>query len=130
MKLGLALSGGGIRAAVFHLGVLRRLADQDLLETTSQISTVSGGTLVLAALMSKAGMRWPSSDGYRTQLYPTLRELLTTTDLFSLRALGWSGAIRFNKRLINHRAGVLADLLERRWGVVGSVSELPDQPTW
>ena len=32
MEIGLTLSGGGIRAAVFHLGVLHRLADEDLLE--------------------------------------------------------------------------------------------------
>jgi NTE family protein len=45
MQIGLALSGGGIRAAVFHLGVLRRLAEQEFLENVSQISTVSGGSL-------------------------------------------------------------------------------------
>ncbi|MCP5188758.1 MAG: hypothetical protein H6991_13405, partial [Pseudomonadales bacterium] len=30
-KLGLALSGGGFRAALFHIGVLARLAECDLL---------------------------------------------------------------------------------------------------
>jgi patatin-like phospholipase len=44
-KIGLALSGGGIRAAVFHLGVLRRLAAENLLEAVSSLSTVSGGSL-------------------------------------------------------------------------------------
>ena len=28
MKIGLALSGGGMRAAIFHLGVLKWLAEQ------------------------------------------------------------------------------------------------------
>jgi NTE family protein len=130
MKIGLALSGGEIRAAVFHLGVLRRLADQDLLETTSQISTVSGGSLVLAALMCRADMSWPSSAEYRALLYPALRKLLTTTDLFSIKAIGWVGALRFNRRLINDRARVLADLLEQRWGVTGDLRGLPDQPVW
>jgi NTE family protein len=130
MKIGLALSGGGIRAAVFHLGVLRRLAEQDLLETVSQISTVSGGSLALAALMSKARMHWPSSAEYRTLIYPALKELLTTTDLFSFKAIGWAGVVRFNAQLLRHRAKVLADLLEKRWGVVGAVEQLPDQPTW
>ena len=93
MQIGLALSGGGIRAAVFHLGVLRRLAEQDLLESVTQISTVSGGSLVLAALISRAGIKWPGSEEYRTRLYPTLKELLTTTDLFSFKAVGWPGVI-------------------------------------
>ena len=63
MQIGLALSGRGYpRPAVFHLGVIRRLAEQELLESISVISTVSGGSLVLAALVSRAGMikLWPS----------------------------------------------------------------------
>jgi predicted acylesterase/phospholipase RssA len=53
-EIGLALSGGGVRAAVFHLGVLKRLADEGLLESVSAISTVSGGSLVMAAIVSRA----------------------------------------------------------------------------
>lgn len=45
-KLGLALSGGGFRASFFHLGVLARLADADLLRHVDVISTVSGGSIV------------------------------------------------------------------------------------
>jgi NTE family protein len=32
MKISLALSGGGFRATVFHLGVLARLAREDFIE--------------------------------------------------------------------------------------------------
>jgi NTE family protein len=45
-KLGLALSGGGFRAALFHIGVLARLADAGLLRHVQVISTVSGGSIV------------------------------------------------------------------------------------
>ena len=45
-KLGLALSGGGFRASLFHVGVLRRLAELDLLREISALSTVSGGSIV------------------------------------------------------------------------------------
>jgi NTE family protein len=45
-KLGLALSGGGFRAAFFHVGVLARLADAGLLRGVRVISTVSGGAIV------------------------------------------------------------------------------------
>ncbi len=130
MEIGLTLSGGGIRAAVFHLGVLRRLADEDLLESVSQLSTVSGGSLVTAAVIAKSQMRWPSSADYRSRVYPELRSLLTTTDLFSLKAVGWTGLLRFNRRLIRHRAKVLAELLAERWGVKGAVRDLPDRPAW
>ena len=45
-KLGLALAGGGFRAALFHLGVLRRLAELDLLRYVEVLSTVSGGSII------------------------------------------------------------------------------------
>ncbi|MFI5121524.1 MAG: patatin-like phospholipase family protein [Vicinamibacteria bacterium] len=48
-KVGLALSGGGFRAAFFHLGVLARLAELGLLRRVEVISTVSGGSIVGAA---------------------------------------------------------------------------------
>lgn len=49
MKLGLALSGGGFRASLFHLGVLARMAELDLLGKVEVLSCVSGGSIVGAA---------------------------------------------------------------------------------
>ena len=37
-------SGGGVRAAVFHVACLQRLALDGLLESTTFVSTVSGGS--------------------------------------------------------------------------------------
>lgn len=45
-KTGLALSGGGLRASLFHIGVLGRLAELDLLRYVDVISTVSGGSII------------------------------------------------------------------------------------
>ncbi|MBS1223690.1 MAG: patatin family protein [Proteobacteria bacterium] len=45
-KTGLALSGGGLRASLFHIGVLGRLAELDLLRHVDVISTVSGGSII------------------------------------------------------------------------------------
>lgn len=45
-KMGLALAGGGFRASLFHLGVLRRMAELDLLRHVQVLSTVSGGSIV------------------------------------------------------------------------------------
>ncbi|WNR44425.1 patatin-like phospholipase family protein [Paenibacillus roseipurpureus] len=44
--IGLALSGGGFRASLFHLGVMARLADEGLLKHVGVISTVSGGSII------------------------------------------------------------------------------------
>jgi NTE family protein len=48
--IGLALSGGGYRATLFHLGTLRRLAELGVLERIDQISSVSGGSITAGVL--------------------------------------------------------------------------------
>lgn len=45
-KVGLALSGGGFRASLYHLGVLARLAELDLLRHVEVLSCVSGGSII------------------------------------------------------------------------------------
>ena len=45
-KLGLALSGGGFRASLFHIGVLAALAERDLLRHVEVLSCVSGGSIL------------------------------------------------------------------------------------
>lgn len=52
--IGLCLSGGGFRAAVFHLGALIRLNEAALLPHIARISSVSGGSITAACL----GLRW------------------------------------------------------------------------
>ena len=48
--IGLALSGGGSRAAAFHLGTLRALEDLKLLDEVDVISGVSGGSVMTGLL--------------------------------------------------------------------------------
>ena len=45
-KFGLALSGGGFRASLYHIGVLARLAELDVLRNVEVLSCVSGGSIV------------------------------------------------------------------------------------
>ena len=45
-KLGLCLSGGGFRAALFHIGTLAALAERELLHKVEVLSTVSGGSII------------------------------------------------------------------------------------
>lgn len=45
-RFGLALSGGGYRAAAFHLGVFRKLNAIHLLDKIDVISTISGGSII------------------------------------------------------------------------------------
>lgn len=45
-KVGLGLSGGGFRASLYHIGVLAKLAELDLLRHVEYLSCVSGGSIV------------------------------------------------------------------------------------
>ena len=49
-RLGLALSGGGLRATLFHLGVVRFLRDAGLLGDVTHLVSVSGGSILGAHL--------------------------------------------------------------------------------
>lgn len=53
-EVGLALSGGGFRAALFALGVVWRLNECGWLKKLTHITSVSGGSITSAYL----GMRW------------------------------------------------------------------------
>ena len=76
-RIGLVLSGGGIRAMAFHAGVLRHMAEQGELEQVTHLSTVSGGSLVVGLIMQLAGGKWPSSEDYLANVAPRLSFLLT-----------------------------------------------------
>ena len=47
-KIGLALSGGGYRAAAYHIGTLRALHKLGILNKVDVISSVSGGSIIAA----------------------------------------------------------------------------------
>lgn len=57
-QVGLALSGGGFRASLFHLGGLWRLNEMGKLAEVGAISAVSAGALVAAVLAT----RWQALD--------------------------------------------------------------------
>lgn len=54
-RIGLALSGGGFRAAAFHLGVMRKLQELGLLDKLDLISCVSGGSIAGGTLAANWG---------------------------------------------------------------------------
>ncbi len=127
MKIALAFSGGGVRATVFHLGVLARLAREDLLGQVKVISSVSGGSLAAGLVFASTGFRWPGSAEYLHDVVPRIHSLLTS------RNLQWSFALRslmFPWRLASGRASVLGDAIERQWQITGNLSDLPISPLW
>ena len=64
-RLGLALSGGGYRAAAFHLGTLRKLDELGFLQQVDVLSTISGGSITGAAYCLHKGS-YPAFHAYMT----------------------------------------------------------------
>src|ERR1041385_7548720 len=58
-KIGLALSGGGCRASLYHLGPIRFLRDADILSKVTHITAVSGGSIIAAHLV----LNWDRYNG-------------------------------------------------------------------
>jgi NTE family protein len=56
----LCLSGGGYRAALFHLGAVRRLNELGVLGRIDTITSVSGGSILAAHLAKTMGAAWPA----------------------------------------------------------------------
>jgi NTE family protein len=56
--MALCLSGGGFRAALLHLGALRRLNELGVLSQVTTISSVSGGSILAAHLAERIRI-WP-----------------------------------------------------------------------
>jgi len=61
--LALCLSGGGYRAALFHLGAVRRLNELGVLGQVDTITSVSGGSILAAHLATTMGAEWPARRG-------------------------------------------------------------------
>lgn len=126
--IALALSGGGVRAMVFHLGVLRGLADRGDLERVSHISSVSGGSLVAGLVLQANNLSWPSSEQFLTTTLPSIKQLLCARSLErdTVRQL----ANPLNWRFLLSRANLLGIALEKLWGIKALLRDLPVAPEW
>ena len=58
-RIGLALSGGGFRACMYHLGLVRFLRDAGILPRITHITSVSGGSIFAAHLV----LNWDRYNG-------------------------------------------------------------------
>ena len=126
-NIGLALSGGGFRATVYHLGVLTRLAQSTLLERVSFLSTVSGGSLAIGLILDGEKPQWPTSDAFLVSTLPRARKLLTGP------SLQWAllrEQLRRFWTILGPRADLLSGLIRSLWNVSAKVGALPERPLW
>jgi hypothetical protein len=73
--IGLALSGGGLRATLFRIGTCWRLVELGILPKLARISSVSGGSIFAGVLATSwhALRADPSSDNYQRLVVGPLR---------------------------------------------------------
>src|SRR6516225_3480706 len=133
-KLGLALSGGGFRASLYHLGLLRFLRDAGILSQVMHITSVSGGSVMAAHL----ALNWDRYTGEAYQFDAAASELLDFVRLdvrnritrrFPLTIpLRWPCRLlgRANRRLT--RTGLLEFHYEKYLYGDVSLFELPEKP--
>src|SRR5262245_14807613 len=133
-RIGLALSGGGFRASLYHVGLVRFLRDADILSHVTHITSVSGGSILAAHLV----LNWDRYNGSPSEFDAAASELLAFVRLdvrnritrrFPLtlplrwprRLLGWS-----NRRLT--RTGLLEYHYEKYLYGDTSLFQLPENP--
>ena len=124
-KIGLALSGGGHRAAAFHLGVLSFLAKQGLLENITHLSTVSGGSVVMGLIYKMNDYKFPDSQTYLTKILPQIRPYFTDYSLEESMILNMLKKLTF----IN-RNSMLSYTLKRDWKIDANIQDIADTPVW
>src|SRR5215510_14415690 len=71
-KIGLALSGGGFRASLYHLGLIRFLRDAGILSRVTHVTAVSGGSVVAAHLL----LNWDRYNGSTAEFESAANEML------------------------------------------------------
>src|SRR5438270_176327 len=132
--IGLALSGGGFRASLYHLGLVRFLRDAGLLPRVTHITAVSGGSILAAHLV----LNWGRYNGSPSEFNAAAAELLAFVRLDVrnriLRRFPLALPLRWPRRLLGlsnrklTRTGLLEYHYERYLYGDTSLFELPEQP--
>jgi predicted acylesterase/phospholipase RssA len=133
-KLGLALSGGGFRASLYHLGLLRFLRDAGILPQVTHITSVSGGSVMAAHL----ALNWDRYNGDAAEFGRVASEFLSFVHLDIrnrlLRRFPLALPLRWPRRILGFsnrkltRTGLLEYHYERYLYGDRSLFELPEKP--
>jgi predicted acylesterase/phospholipase RssA len=134
MRIGLALSGGGFRATLFHLGLVRFLRDAGILRQVTHVTSVSGGSIMAAHL----ALNWDRYNGSAEDFDQAASQLLDFIRLDVrnriVRQFPLGLVVRWPRRLLglSNRQLTRTGLLERRYEkhLYGdkSMFELPESP--
>ena len=125
-RIGIALSGGGIRATIFHLGVLQWMAENNMLGDVAKISTVSGASLAIGLVYSHNSLKWPTDAEYLNDVLPSIRTVVLEKNI-QARALARALLLPCNWA---RKITVLSKTMCKNWGLYGNISDLEKIPEW
>ena len=133
-RIGLALSGGGFRASLFHLGLVRFLRDSGILPQVTHITSVSGGSILAAHLV----LNWDRYNGSPNEFDAVASEFLSFVRLDVrnriTRRYPLNIPVRWLRRLLGcsnrklTRTGLLEYHYEKFLYGDTSLFELPERP--
>src|SRR5436190_13555316 len=133
-KIGLALSGGGFRATLYHLGLIRFLRDAGILTQVTHITSVSGGSVTAAHLV----LNWDRYNGSANDFDAAASELIAFVRMDVrnriLRRFPLAFPLRWPRKLLGRsnrkltRAGLLEYHYENHLYGDTSLFELPEKP--
>jgi predicted acylesterase/phospholipase RssA len=133
-KIGLALSGGGFRASLYHLGLVRFLRDAGVLPSVTHITAVSGGSIIAAHLV----LNWDRYNSSPGEFDAAASELLSFVRMDVrnriLRRYPLAFPLRWPRRLLGRsnrkltRTGLLEWHYEKYLYGDTSLFELPEKP--
>jgi NTE family protein len=124
--IGLALSGGGFRATLFHIGSLRRLLELGVLSRLSRFSSVSGGSItsgVLALAWNRLQESGFALDTFIEQVETPLRAFCRRS--VDVRAAGEGLLLPFRRA-----SDAVADEYRRHLFEAKTLQDLPDTPNF
>lgn len=125
-NIGIALSGGGIRATIFHLGLFKWLAENGLLEEVKRISSVSGASLCVGLIYAHNDLTWPSSKTFLSNVLPSIERVILANDIQTSAVL----RLIYSPYYWNKKPNLIAKQLEHQWGIHGSLADLSGDVAW
>lgn len=131
-RIALALSGGGFRASIFHLGLLRRLAEFGWLPEVDVISTVSGGSIVGAFAVQRWNAFLQAGGDARafesTISVPFLERIQTRNFLIDWLLTSWQWPFRKLASKAFTRTQAAAELFDEMFFEGQPCDALPSRP--
>ena len=125
-NIGIALSGGGIRATVFHLGVLKYLAEQNMLGRIVRISSVSGASLAVGLIYSHNSLKWPTDTDYIESVLPRVRNVILKHNIQRIAL----SKLLYSPQYWNKKVNLLSKTIRDYWGIDGNINNLDNIPKW